>query len=178
MSKILITGPARCGKSEWAEKLAQATEKPLIYVATALTNEEDQEWQDRITQHRLRRSTQWQTLEIPYKLTVSLTQIDPNACVLVDSLGTWVANHLDRNEKEWAIMVTELLTTLPQIRSTIIFVAEETGWGVIPAYPLGRSFRDRLGNLVRRLSIQTDEFYLVVGGYLLDVKQWGKPLDS
>jgi len=32
-----------------------------------------------------------------------------------------------------------------------VILVGETGWGVVPAYPIGRTFRDRLGSLVRRL---------------------------
>ncbi|HEY9645731.1 MAG TPA: bifunctional adenosylcobinamide kinase/adenosylcobinamide-phosphate guanylyltransferase, partial [Chroococcidiopsis sp.] len=32
---ILVTGPSRSGKSEWAEWLANHSHKPVTYVATA-----------------------------------------------------------------------------------------------------------------------------------------------
>lgn len=51
----------------------------------------------------------------------------------------------------------------------VIFVAEETGWGVVPAYPLGRTFRDRLGDLVRRLGAIANPVYLVTGGHALNL---------
>ncbi|MGH8001539.1 MAG: bifunctional adenosylcobinamide kinase/adenosylcobinamide-phosphate guanylyltransferase, partial [Brasilonema sp.] len=44
MSKvILVTGPARSGKSEWAEILAMQSQKVVIYVATAVQNSDDEE---------------------------------------------------------------------------------------------------------------------------------------
>ncbi|NET50128.1 MAG: hypothetical protein F6K09_15700, partial [Merismopedia sp. SIO2A8] len=84
-----------------------------------------------------------------------------NYCLLVDSLGTWVANLLEQNEAAWEKSLQELFDTLGQTKGTVIFVAEETGWGVVPAYPLGRSFRDRLGQLVRQLGIVSNPVYLV-----------------
>ncbi|MEB3338441.1 MAG: bifunctional adenosylcobinamide kinase/adenosylcobinamide-phosphate guanylyltransferase, partial [Leptolyngbyaceae bacterium] len=54
---ILVTGPARSGKSEWAERLAIASHQSVIYVATASVDPTDLEWQARIEQHRLRRPT-------------------------------------------------------------------------------------------------------------------------
>jgi len=42
MSKvILVTGPARSGKSEWAETLAMQAGKSVIYVATAQVDPAD-----------------------------------------------------------------------------------------------------------------------------------------
>lgn len=52
---ILITGPARSGKSEWAETWARESGKTVIYVATATRNPDDAEWQERIQQHQNRR---------------------------------------------------------------------------------------------------------------------------
>jgi adenosylcobinamide kinase/adenosylcobinamide-phosphate guanylyltransferase len=55
-------------------------------------------------------------------------------------------------------------------------VAEETGWGVVPAYPLGRKFRDRLGALVRQLGRICEPVYLVVGGHVLNLSLLAVPL--
>ncbi|MCC5625437.1 bifunctional adenosylcobinamide kinase/adenosylcobinamide-phosphate guanylyltransferase, partial [Nostoc sp. CHAB 5715] len=54
--------------------------------------------------------------------------------------------------------------------------AEEVGWGVVPAYPLGRAFRDRLGSLVRQLGVLSDTVYLVTGGHVLNLSILGYPL--
>ena len=56
----------------------------------------------------------------------------------------------------------------------VIVVAEETGWGVVPAYPLGRKFRDRLGALTRQLTQISDEAYLVCAGFAINLKQIGQ----
>ncbi|NJO20766.1 MAG: bifunctional adenosylcobinamide kinase/adenosylcobinamide-phosphate guanylyltransferase, partial [Spirulinaceae cyanobacterium RM2_2_10] len=49
-------------------------------------------------------------------------------------------------------------------------------WGVVPAYPLGRQFRDRLGHLTRRVGAIATAVYLVTGGYAIDLVQLGQPL--
>ncbi|HAG82205.1 MAG TPA: bifunctional adenosylcobinamide kinase/adenosylcobinamide-phosphate guanylyltransferase, partial [Cyanobacteria bacterium UBA12227] len=58
---ILITGPARSGKSEWAETLAIQTGKAVIYVATAQAQPDDVEWLSRIEKHQQRRPREWKT---------------------------------------------------------------------------------------------------------------------
>jgi adenosylcobinamide kinase / adenosylcobinamide-phosphate guanylyltransferase len=173
---FLVTGPARSGKSEWAETLAQRTERPVIYVATAHLDAADGEWQARIQQHQQRRSPEWQTWHVPVDLGETLRRARSEDCLLVDSLGTWLANVLEQDERTWQHTLSDLLDSLGQGVSTVIFVSEETGWGVVPAYPLGRTFRDRLGALTRQIAAIADTVYLVTGGYVLDLRQLGQPL--
>jgi adenosylcobinamide kinase/adenosylcobinamide-phosphate guanylyltransferase len=97
---------------------------------------------------------------------------------LVDSLGTWVANLLDQEAEVWQRTLQDLLDSLSQIKGTVIFVAEETGWGVVPAYPIGRLFRDRLGELVRQLGMLAKPTYLVTGGHVLNLSTLGSPLQK
>jgi adenosylcobinamide kinase / adenosylcobinamide-phosphate guanylyltransferase len=171
---ILVTGPARSGKSEFAERLAQQSLQPITYVATAQRDPQDEEWQQRIERHRGRRPPTWQTLEVPIALPGCIDR--HNGCLLVDSLGTWVANLLDRDEEMWKQIQNELLVSLHRTTAEVILVAEETGWGVVPAYPLGRTFRDRLGTLTRKVGAIANPVYLVTGGYALNLSELGSPL--
>ena len=175
---ILVIGAARSGKSEWAETLASKLDQPIIYVATALENPHDAEWQARIENHRCRRPPHWQTLCVPYGLSETLDQAVSPHCLLVDSVGTWVANGLEMDEETWQATMTQLLNSVQQASVDLIFVAEETGWGVVPAYPLGRKFRDRLGQLTRQLGMIADTVYLVVGGHALNLSILGQPLSN
>ncbi|NJL62843.1 MAG: bifunctional adenosylcobinamide kinase/adenosylcobinamide-phosphate guanylyltransferase [Methylacidiphilales bacterium] len=175
---ILITGPARSGKSEWAENLALQSNKSVVYVATALLDPTDQEWQNRIQQHQQRRPSTWVTQEVPTALSAMLANVKPDTCVLVDSLGTWVANFLEKEDIDWEKTVQSFLDTVELVAADLIFVAEETGWGVIPAYPIGRKFRDRLGNLVRKLANISQAVYLVTAGHALNLTILGTPLEK
>lgn len=176
MSVVLVTGPTRSGKSEWAETLAARSHKSVIYVATAQDYLDDPEWQDRISRHQQRRSPQWETRSVPMDLSATLQAATPHQCLLVDALGTWLANWLEHDESTWDNRVMELLTCLQATESEVILVAEEVGWGVVPAYPLGRLFRDRLGNLTRRVGAIADIVYLVTAGYVLNLSELGTPL--
>jgi adenosylcobinamide kinase/adenosylcobinamide-phosphate guanylyltransferase len=179
---ILVTGPSRSGKSEWAEHLAEAIAQQktlaVVYVATSQEDANDPEWQARLDKHRDRRPNHWQTLAVPSELSLAITQNPSTNCLLIDSLGTWVANLLSQDEDQWQLIQEELLENLQNTSQNIILVAEETGWGVVPAYPIGRQFRDRLGNLTREIGAIADKVYLVTGGYVLDLTQLGKPLPS
>jgi adenosylcobinamide kinase/adenosylcobinamide-phosphate guanylyltransferase len=195
----LITGATRSGKSEWAEYLAKRSAQKIahrvIYLATAQRYVDDHEWDARIVKHRDRRPDSWQTIEVPIDLTATIialfqnlsnleesTQTSPQESiyVLVDSLGTWVANLLDTDELDWLNREQELLQAMePIIPSTnfkLTFVSEEVGWGIVPAYASGRKFRDRLGAISRKIGAIANHVYLVTGSYALDLTQLGEKL--
>jgi adenosylcobinamide kinase / adenosylcobinamide-phosphate guanylyltransferase len=173
---ILVTGAARCGKSEWAETLAIESGKPVVYIATATIDSADAEWAARILRHQQRRPVTWETVAAIENLATTIGQFQSEDCLLVDSLGTWVANLLDRSDTEWDNLVQELLGELQTSFATIIMVSEETGWGVVPAYPSGRLFRDRLGMLTRQIGATSTTVYLVTGGHVLNLSQLGQKL--
>lgn len=172
----LVLGPARSGKSEWAEWLAARSGRPVTYVATGVERPDDREWQARIAAHQRRRPAHWAVRCLPVDLAPAIAAAEPGNCWLVDSLGSWLANRLEEDDRAWAQTEAELLAALKSTRSQTIWVAEETGWGVVPAYPLGRRFRDRLGRLARNLGAIAGGVYLVTGGHALDLRKLGEPL--
>ncbi|MDY6785966.1 MAG: bifunctional adenosylcobinamide kinase/adenosylcobinamide-phosphate guanylyltransferase [Cyanobacteriota bacterium] len=175
---ILVTGPASSGKSQWAEQLAIATGMAVSYAATARVDPEDEEWQLRIEQHQRRRPNSWKTLLVPVELGAAFQNTTASDCLLVDSLGTWVANLLEEEETAWEERVAGVLASLRAVSGVAILVAEETGWGVVPAYRVGRQFRDRLGRLTRQTGAIATTVYLVTGGYALNLSALGEPLSE
>ncbi|NJK35301.1 MAG: bifunctional adenosylcobinamide kinase/adenosylcobinamide-phosphate guanylyltransferase [Oscillatoriales cyanobacterium SM2_2_1] len=174
----LVTGPSRSGKSEWAEHLlTQVAGSAIpIYIATARCDSTDAEWQARLQLHRDRRPASWEVWEIPVALAAALNAYRGDRPILIDALGTWVANGLDQDDCQWDRTQTELVSTLQRLAVPVILVAEEVGWGLVPPYPAGRIFRDRLGALTRTLGVFAQQFYLVIGGYALDLKHYGLPI--
>ena len=177
-----MTGPSRSGKSAWAEALAAQSQQPVLYIATSINNPDDLEWQARVKLHRDRRPPHWQLQEVPNALAEAIAAHQESAktpshhCILIDSLGTWLANQLEQTAQEWQQTEAALLETLQNSTERIILVSEEVGWGVVPAYPAGRQFRDRLGTLARRIGVLADQVYLVTTGYALDIKALGQPI--
>ena len=55
----------------------------------------------------------------------------------------------------------------------VIVVAEEVGWDVVPVSASARLFRDVLGRMKQRLAGAADEAYLVVSGFVLDLRALG-----
>ena len=175
---ILVTGAVRSGKSEWAEHLAIQSGREVTYIATGQENPDDPEWTARIKHHRDRRPESWHFIGEDKDLSGALRSIPEGHCVLLDSLGLWVAAHLETEAPQWHELMTEFLELLTALDLMIILVAEETGWGIVPMSPMGRLFRDRLGRLIRQTGLTADEAYLLVGGHALNIKQLGQPLPS
>ncbi len=173
---ILVTGATRSGKSEWAEHLAMRSQKPVVYIATATRYPDDMEWEARLQKHCDRRPENWQTLEVPIELAQTILEIKDKNYILVDSLGTWLANLLEHDEDEWIKIENELLEAIQACAVDITFVSEEVGWGLVPEYKLGRIFRDRLGGLSRKIGAIADAVYLVTGGYAVNLTQIGERL--
>ncbi|TYQ24531.1 bifunctional adenosylcobinamide kinase/adenosylcobinamide-phosphate guanylyltransferase [Pseudanabaena sp. UWO310] len=175
----LVTGATRSGKSEWAEHLAMRSQKNVIYIATATRYPDDAEWELRLQKHSDRRPEHWQTLEVPINLSKAILGIQSDShYILVDSLGTWLANLLEEDETAWSKIEIELLAAIQDCKVDITFVAEEVGWGIVPEYKLGRIFRDRLGGLSRKIGVIADQVYLVTGGHAIDLTQLGEKIPS
>lgn len=106
---------------------------------------------------------------------------DSEGVALAGSTGIEVATtankaayiEIDLAEPAWQLAVQALVQSLRLRHNPVIVVAEEAGWGVVPAYASGRLFRDRLGSVTRQISAIADAVYLVVSGYAVDVKQLG-----
>ena len=48
---------------------------------------------------------------------------------------------------------------------------------MVPAYALGRLFRDRLGSLSRAVGAIANDVYLVTSGYAINLSSLGEPVD-
>lgn len=172
----LVSGPASGGKSRWAEHLASTSGLRVVYLATGPDLPHDSAWQERLERHRRRRPASWSCREVGGDLATALAQLEPDQVALVDSLGTWVAAHLDRAEDAWQQLTTVLLESLERCDAPVLLVVEETGWGVVPASAAGGLFRRRLGELQQQLGAQAGAAWLVLQGRALDLHRLGLPL--
>ena len=174
-SLVLVSGPSRSGKSRWAEHLVQR--HPLVtYVATLPSRPDDPSWQERIALHRRRRPEHWSLLEADQSLIAALRSIEANQSILLDAIGGFVASCLDQQTAAWLATTDALIQQLQSMPQTRVLVAEETGWGVVPATPIGGLFRDRLGELTQRLQGIADDSWLVVQGRAINLRRLGHPV--
>ena len=170
---ILVSGPARSGKSRWAEHLLH--HHPVVtYIATATTRPDDPDWQKRLEIHQQRRPDHWSVAECGAELVNVIDNLAPGQSVLIDALGGFVAHHLDLSTSEWDHLCERLISSIRSSPCIFVLVIEETGWGVVPPTRIGGLFRDRLGRLAQALDRVANAAWLVLQGRALDLHALGK----
>ncbi|MGZ9583551.1 bifunctional adenosylcobinamide kinase/adenosylcobinamide-phosphate guanylyltransferase [Paenibacillus marinisediminis] len=174
---ILVTGGARSGKSSFAERLMRKrSPEGCLYVATAEAL--DEEMKERIHLHQAERNAaayRWDTAEWPLNLPEQLAACTAPS-VMVDCLTVWLSNELlaAENEPDSTARVERRIQQLAEAAAnyngTLVMVTNEVGNGVVPAYKLGRVFRDAAGRLNQRMAGMAEEVYLVTAGIPIELK--------
>lgn len=196
MGLTLITGGARSGKSTFAEKLAKqlaseraeltrrpASDGEVLYIATAIPF--DEEMRDRVRRHKAQRPASWRTVE-QYTGLAKVLQDAAEPVILLDCLTVMLSNILfasgldEDNPAPDAVAAVEqtirleLESMLEAIAGLpgkeVIIVTNELGMGLVPAYPLGRVFRDIAGRANQLVAAASERVYLVVSGIPVPIK--------
>jgi adenosylcobinamide kinase/adenosylcobinamide-phosphate guanylyltransferase len=170
-SVTLVLGGVRSGKSRYAQQLAEQSDR-VMFVATAKIS--DDEMQRKIERHREERPTTWTTVEEPLELARVLAhhQLDYDVMVM-DCLTIFAANLLEEEgENDEAIeqRIEAFCAALRSADCSVVLVSNEVGSGVVPAYPLGRRYRDLLGEINQRVARVADDVVLMVAGLPLALK--------
>ena len=171
----LIVGGQRSGKSRQAERLARRWPGRVVIIAPALAA--DDEMRARIAHHRAARPVGFDTTEAPLALSAALRQVDDAATlVVVDCLTLWLVNWLmpmsgTPDEAGWLAERAALLALLPQLKSPVVFVSNEVGWGVSPLGREARHYVDELGRLNQDVARLCGQLTLMVAG-----QAWTRPV--
>ena len=123
---IFITGGTKSGKSEFAEHLAKEINN-LSYIALSENNLEDKEWQEKIYLHRKRRPKNWELIETTDLLNTLRKKDGP---LLIDSIGGFIMESIDREHKEWLINMNSLINLLKKRKYVTFIVGEQVGWSL------------------------------------------------
>ncbi|MBU2703012.1 adenosylcobinamide kinase/adenosylcobinamide-phosphate guanylyltransferase [Sporomusaceae bacterium BoRhaA] len=188
---ILITGGARSGKSEFAERLAQTlagqnlSAPYLAYIATAQIL--DDEMADRVKHHQARRSEIWLTKEAPYEAHLAIAEAAQEVdVILFDCLTLYLTNLLLAADEsacdEEQLMhifdqIDKLLAACREGNKTVILVTNEVGMGIVPENALARKYRDWAGWVNQKVAQAADEVYFVVSGIPVEIKSLGRKLN-
>lgn len=167
----LVLGGVRSGKSRYAVKLASQASR-VIFLATAKPS--DAEMRAKIARHQAERPSQWLTVEEPLALGRVLKQHESgNQLFLIDCLTLFAANLLEAeadNEEVLRASVARFCAVLQSISSSVVLVSNEVGSGVVPAYAVGRRFRDLAGEMNQSIAALADSVLLMVAGLPIVLK--------
>jgi adenosylcobinamide kinase/adenosylcobinamide-phosphate guanylyltransferase len=178
---VLVTGGSRSGKSTYALRQAEALPGPRVFIATCPPL--DGEMRQRIRLHRReRRKKKWDTVEEQFDLAAAIRRNGKQRVLLVDCLTLWVNNLLFAAEQRgrqltdagFAKRCREILAASRRAGAEVIFVTNETGWGIIPENALARRFRDLAGRCNKTFAAGADEVVLLVSGLPLILKKKGR----
>lgn len=172
---ILVTGGSRSGKSDYAQRRAEALAGPRCFIATCPPAADDDEMAARITAHRRkRRDRGWRTIEEGLEVAARLADLPPGATVLIDCLTLWVSNLMaagpDLDEGAVSRRGEALIAAGRALGGTVLMVTNEVGCGTVPEHPLARRFRDLCGRLNQVVAGGADEVVLVSCGLPLILK--------
>lgn len=184
MTRTLVLGGARSGKSAFAENLAITSGKEVMYIATAQAG--DDEMQMRIDHHKQRRSNKWTTVEEPLALgDVILRQCAPERAILVDCLTLWLSNVLFTSAGDlpdvgvialppvFHEQRARFLQALENVNCDLILVSNEVGLGVVPYGAVSRCFADEAGRLNQAVAARCERVVLIAAGLPLMLKGEG-----
>jgi adenosylcobinamide kinase/adenosylcobinamide-phosphate guanylyltransferase len=166
----LVLGGVRSGKSRYAQQLGERVDR-VMFVATAQAL--DDEMQRKIDRHRDSRPHHWTTVEEPLALAETILQRGPSCdLMIIDCLTFFATNLLQAQAAEDA--VEDLCAALAEPPCSVVLVSNEVGSGVVPPYPLGRRFRDLLGEMNQRVARVSSHVLLLVAGLPLVLKGHGE----
>lgn len=181
MTRTLVFGGARSGKSAYAERLAIGSGKEVVYIATARAG--DGEMASRIQQHRRQRPAEWLTVEEPLALADAvLRHCAPGRLVLVDCLTLWLSNLMFSDGADYPDVGEialpplfhqqrqQLLRALESVEGDLVLVSNEVGMGIVPYGAISRSFTDESGRLNQAVAAACDRVAFVAAGLPLMLK--------
>ena len=164
LSKIIfITGGTKSGKSEFAEYLGKKIQK-LTYIALSESRQHDIIWQKKILQHRKRRPREWFLIETNNLISALVSEKGP---VLIDSIGGFIMESINKNDEEWEKKIYALLNILQDRENTTLIVGEQVGWSLVSEYKIGNKYIERLGILQKKITKISQENWLTLNGRAL-----------
>jgi adenosylcobinamide kinase / adenosylcobinamide-phosphate guanylyltransferase len=167
----LVLGGVRSGKSRYALQLASRAQR-VTFIATA-EHREDEEMRRKIERHRSERPKHWVTIEEPLHLAAAVGSVSNCDLLLIDCLTLFAGKLLEvhrENETLIATNVEALCSSLRASSCSVVLVSNEVGSGIVPAFELGRRYRDLLGEINQRVASIADHVVLMVAGLPLLVK--------
>ena len=182
MTRTLVFGGARSGKSALAERLARESGKEVVYLATSHAG--DAEMAARIAHHRARRPAGWRTVEEPTALEATLrAQCAPQRIVVVDCLTLWLTNLMFAARQAYPevgpvdlppLFASERAALLDWLdtpcKGDVVFVSNEVGMGIVPYGAISRAFVDEAGRLNQDVAARCDRVLFVAAGLPLVLK--------
>lgn len=180
---ILVTGGSRSGKSQLAEQKATILGgDDVLYMATGIATDDDME--ERIRLHKMRRNPNWGTFE-GYRDLASEVSETSYGTILLDCITVLITNFLMEEDRDYEELskaeiaymeediineIQSLIHAVKEKNKNLIIVTNEVGMSVVSPYRMGRIFSDITGKVNQILGSVCDEVHLSISGIPLQIK--------
>ena len=135
MTRLLITGGIKSGKSSYALERANLLPGNKNFLATAIPF--DKEMEDRILRHKDERGPEYNTIEESLDI-----HLHSKNNLILDCVTVWMNNLFYKGrEAEWEKILKSFLSGNI---GNIIIVSNEVGLGNIPMDPVARKYNEYL----------------------------------
>ena len=175
MSKvILVTGGARSGKSNFAEKLCKDQNNNTAYIATSIPF--DDEMKERVKKHKESRPQNWKTYEIYKDIYTIINDISKeHKTVILDCVTLLVNNLMFTYEIDIDNSTQDEINGLEkyikeQVEKLLIEIKKTNLYFVIVTNKLTRIYTDIIGRINQQIATHSDEVYFVVSGIPMKIK--------
>ncbi len=161
MTRLLITGGIKSGKSSYALKRAELLSGRKNFLATAIPF--DKEMEERIKKHKKERGAEFSTIEESVNI-----HLHSEENIILDCITVWMNNLFFKGrEEEWESILKSFLIKNDK---NIIVVTNEVGLGNVPMEPVARKYNEYLAGANKMIAEFMDEVVLMVSGLPLWVK--------
>jgi adenosylcobinamide kinase / adenosylcobinamide-phosphate guanylyltransferase len=165
-----ITGGARSGKSKYAQESALHLSPKPVHVATAVCNDNDHEFKERVVRHRADRDERWTNFEEPYHISrLSLE----NKVVVIDCVTLWLTNFfgLHKGDPNASLLaLQDEIDKLLEMNAVFLIVSNEIGMGLHADTETGRKFTDLQGWANQYIASKAQKVVLMVSGIPVIIK--------
>lgn len=161
MTRLLIIGGIKSGKSSYALKRAELLSGKKNFLATALPF--DKEMEERIIRHKKERGPDYFTTE--EAVDIHRHEMDN---LILDCVTVWMNNLFYKGrEEDWEKILESFLLINP---GNIIIVTNEVGLGNVPMDPTARKYNEYLAAANKMIAKSMNEVVLMVSGLPMWVK--------
>ena len=99
------------------------------------------------------------------------TLIKENGPLLIDSIGGFVMESIEKEQKEWLSKMYSLISLLKKRKNTTIIVGEQVGWSLVSEYKIGNKYIERIGELQKRITKISKDNWLAINGRAIKIDE-------
>ena len=90
---------------------------------------------------------------------------------LIDSIGGFVMESINKEDKVWFIKMNSLINLLKKRKSKTFIVGEQVGWSLVSEYKIGNTYIERIGELQKSITKISKDNWLAINGRAIKIDE-------